>query len=228
MILLVSGGHDSNLSGEHAFMNHLRQLIGRYPSLSGIAERIKDATELLIHSFSSGGKLLLAGNGGSAADCEHIAGELMKSFLKKRGLPPEYTSELEKTDPECAAWLGPRLQGALPAIALTAHTGLSSACVNDIGGDIVFAQQVYGYGKAGDVFLGISTSGNAKNVVYAAVTARAKGLKTIALTGGGGGSLVKYADVAIIVPEKETYKIQELHLPVYHTLCLMLEEHFFP
>jgi D-sedoheptulose 7-phosphate isomerase len=209
-------------------MDHLQQLIGRYPSLSGIADRIKDAAELMIRSFSSGGKLLLAGNGGSAADCEHIAGELMKGFMKKRGLPSGYIAELEKADPGCAAYLGPRLQGALPAIALTAHTGLSSACINDIDGNIVFAQQVYGYGKAGDVFLGISTSGNAKNVVYAAVTARAGGLKTIALTGGSGGSLVKYADAAIIVPEKETYKIQELHLPVYHALCLMLEERFFP
>jgi D-sedoheptulose 7-phosphate isomerase len=213
---------------ENVFMNHLQQLIDRYPSLSGIGDHIKNAGELLIKSFSSGGKLLLAGNGGSAADCEHIAGELMKSFAKRRSPPSGYVAELEKVDPECGAWLGPRLQGALPAIALTAHTGLSSACINDIGGDIVFAQQVYGYGKTGDVFLGISTSGNAKNVVYAAVTARAKGLKTIALTGGSGGSLVKYADAAIIVPEKETYKIQELHLPIYHALCLMLEEHFFP
>jgi D-sedoheptulose 7-phosphate isomerase len=209
-------------------MDYLQQLIDRYPSLSGIRDQIKTAGELLITSFSSGGKLLLAGNGGSAADCEHIAGELMKSFAKRRPPPPEHIAELEKTDIECAAYLGPRLQGALPAIALTAHTGLSSACINDIDGNIVFAQQVYGYGKAGDVFLGISTSGNAKNVIYAAVTARARGLKTIALTGGGGGSLVKYADAAIIVPERETYKIQELHLPVYHTLCLLLEDYFFP
>jgi D-sedoheptulose 7-phosphate isomerase len=209
-------------------MDYLQQLINRYPSLSGIGDHIKNAGELLITSFLSGGKILLAGNGGSAADCEHIAGELMKSFAKKRSPPSGFIAELEKVDPECAAYLGPRLQGALPAIALTAHTGISSACINDIDGNIVFAQQVYGYGKAGDVFFGISTSGNAKNVVYAAVTAKAKGLKTIALTGGNGGSLVKYADIAIVVPERETYKVQELHLPVYHTLCLILEEHFFP
>jgi D-sedoheptulose 7-phosphate isomerase len=209
-------------------MDYLHRLVERYPVLSGVREDIFECYRIIRDAFGAGGKLLLAGNGGSAADCEHIAGELMKGFMKRRSPPSGYLAELEKTSPEHAAWLGPRLQGALPAIALTAHTGLSSACINDIDGNIVFAQQVYGYGKAGDVFLGISTSGNAKNVVYAAVTARAKGLKTAALTGGDGGSLVKYADAAIVVPERETYKIQELHLPVYHILCLMLEEYFFP
>jgi D-sedoheptulose 7-phosphate isomerase len=182
----------------------------------------------MIRVFESGGKILVAGNGGSAADCEHIVGELMKSFVKKRTLPAAYVAALEKINPEIAQYLGPRIQPGLPAIALTGHTSLSSATLNDIDGNIVYAQQLYGYGKNGDLFIGISTSGNAKNVVYAAAAAKAKGINVIALSGGSGGELVRYADVSIIVPETETYKIQELHLPIYHTLCLMTEDHFFP
>jgi D-sedoheptulose 7-phosphate isomerase len=208
-------------------MDYLQQLTDRYPRLNGIRDDIQKTYELLIKTFQSGGKLLVAGNGGSAADSEHIVGELMKSFVKKRILPDEYSSRLEKTDHEIAAYLIPRLQPGLPAIALTGHSSLSSACVNDIDGYITFAQQVYGYGKSGDIFLGISTSGNAKNVVYAAVAAKAKDMGVIALTGGSGGRLSLLADVSIIVPETETYKIQELHLPVYHALCLMVEEYFF-
>jgi D-sedoheptulose 7-phosphate isomerase len=208
-------------------MDYLQLLITRYPVLSGISSHIKKAYDILIHSYKAGGKLLIAGNGGSAADSEHIAGELMKGFVKKRPPLPAFIHELQKIDPESADYLGAHIQTGLPAIALTGHQSLSTACLNDIDGNIIFAQQLYGYGKPGDVFLGISTSGNAKNVIYAAITAKAKGLKTIALTGGTGGGITKYADVSIIVPEKETYKIQELHLPVYHTLCLMVEEYFF-
>jgi D-sedoheptulose 7-phosphate isomerase len=209
-------------------MDYLQQLTDRYPSLSGIRDNIYNAYELLVTTFQSGGKLLVAGNGGSAADSEHIVGELMKSFVKKRKLPDNYVSRLEKIDEEIAGYLVPRLQPGLPAIALTGHSSLSSACINDIDGNITFAQQVYSYGKNGDVFLGISTSGNAKNVVYAAAAAKTKDMGVIALTGGSGGRLLKLADVSIIAPETETYKIQELHLPIYHTLCLMVEEHFFP
>jgi D-sedoheptulose 7-phosphate isomerase len=208
-------------------MDYLQQLTDRYPSLSGIGDNIYKAYELLVQTFQSGGKLLAAGNGGSAADSEHIVGELMKSFVKKRKLPDEYVSRLEKINPEFARYLAPRLQPGLPAIALTGHNCLASACINDIDGHITFAQQVYGYGKSGDVFLGISTSGNAKNVVYAAAAAKAKDMNVIALTGGSGGELSKLADISIIAPETETYKIQELHLPIYHALCLMVEEHFF-
>jgi D-sedoheptulose 7-phosphate isomerase len=208
-------------------MDYLQQLITRYPVLSGISGDIKKAYDLLINCYKAEGKLLAAGNGGSAADSEHIVGELMKGFVKKRPLFPDFIQKLQKIDPISADYLGPRIQTGLPAISLAGHSSLSTACINDIDGDIIFALQVYGYGKEGDVFLGISTSGNAKNVVYAAITAQAKGLKTIALTGGSGGSLAKYADVSIIVPEKETYKIQELHLPIYHTLCLMVEDYFF-
>jgi D-sedoheptulose 7-phosphate isomerase len=209
-------------------VDFVRQLLDRYPVLSGIGGRIQKAAELLIGTYEAGGKLLIAGNGGSAADAEHIVGELMKGFVKKRPLPPEFVAELERIDGDAALHIGKKLQQGLPAIALTGHTALSTACINDIDGNLVYAQGVYGYGRGGDLFLGISTSGNAKNVLYALITARAKGMKTIALTGGGGGALAKYADLSIIVPETETYKIQELHLPVYHALCLAVEERFFP
>jgi D-sedoheptulose 7-phosphate isomerase len=208
-------------------MDHLQRLISRHPLLRGIKDTVNEAYELLITTFQSGGKLLIAGNGGSAADSEHIVGELMKSFVKKRKLPDDYISRLENIDAEIAQYLIPRIQPGLPAIALTGHPSLASACINDIDGNIIYAQQVYGYGKSGDVFLGISTSGNAKNVIYAAAAAKAKGMSVIALTGASGGRLSMLADISIIVPETETYKIQELHLPIYHTLCLMLEDHFF-
>jgi len=209
-------------------MDHLQHLIERYPELEPIKSDIGKACDILIESFAKGGKLLIAGNGGSAADAEHITGELMKSFVKKRKLPDSFIKNMAGSDPETAEYLLKNLQPGLPAISLSGHVSLNTACINDIGGEITFAQQVYGYGKEDDVFLGISTSGNAKNVYYAAVTAKAKNLKIIALTGGDGGRLKNITDISIIVPEKETYKIQELHLPVYHCLCLMIEEHFFP
>ena len=208
-------------------MDYLQKLIERYPQLSPIKNSILDAYNLLIKTYSTKGKLLVAGNGGSAADAEHIAGELMKSFVKKRSLPAEFTSILEKIDPERAPYLGNTIQPGLPVISLHSETSLLTACINDMDGDIIYAQQVYGYGNPGDVFLGISTSGNSKNIVYAMITAKAKNMKTIALTGASGGIIKKYADVCIIAPEQETYKIQELHLPIYHTLCLMIEDHFY-
>jgi D-sedoheptulose 7-phosphate isomerase len=206
-------------------MDYLQDLIIRYPALENIRDSINGAFETLRESYTAGGKLLIAGNGGSAADSEHIVGELMKNFVKKRGLPQSFLAVLKNNQAE--SYLSEHLQPGLPAVSLTGHPGLSSACINDIDGNIVYAQQVYNLGKSGDVFLGISTSGNAKNIYYALLTAKALGLKTIGLTGGSGGVLARSADVAIVVPEKETYKIQELHLPVYHTLCLMLEEYFF-
>jgi D-sedoheptulose 7-phosphate isomerase len=195
--------------------------------LCGIKEEIFKAYTLLLTAFEGGGKVLVAGNGGSAADAEHIVGELMKGFVKKRPLPTAFRSNLQQINADAADYIGSALQQGLPAIALSSHTALTSACINDIDGNSIYAQQVYGYGVAGDVFLGISTSGNAKNVWYAMITAKAKGLSAIALSGGSGGALVQIADVSIIVPETETYKIQELHLPIYHTLCLMVEDHFF-
>ncbi|GHV93964.1 phosphoheptose isomerase 2 [Spirochaetia bacterium] len=208
-------------------MDYLQQLITRYPALSDINNPIQKAADMLIESFENRRKLLIAGNGGSAADADHIAGELMKGFVKKRYPPPDFAEALRKIDPEAGTWLGETLQGGLPAISLSGHTALLTATLNDADGKNIYAQQVYGYGASGDVFLGISTSGKAKNIIYAMITAKAKNLKTIALTGGTGGPLVQFADVSIIVPETETYKIQELHLPVYHTLCLMVEDHFF-
>jgi D-sedoheptulose 7-phosphate isomerase len=208
-------------------MDYLQQLIERYPQLKPQKNDIHAAYEIIAQSFANGGKLLIAGNGGSAADAEHIAGELMKTFVKKRKLPDSFVSCLEQIDSEFAQYLIPRLQPGLPAIALTGHNSLNTATINDVDGSITFAQQAYGYGKEGDVLLAISTSGNSKNILYAVATARAKKIKVIALLGGNGGRLKQFVDTSIIVPETEPYKVQELHLPIYHCLCLMLEEHFF-
>jgi D-sedoheptulose 7-phosphate isomerase len=207
--------------------NYLNTLIERYPSLEFIKSDISTSFDIIANSYANGGKLLIAGNGGSASDAEHIAGELMKTFSKKRNLPESFISDIKKVDSEIAEYLIPRMQPGLPTIALSGHASLNTACINDIDGNITFAQQVYGYGKEGDVLLGISTSGNSKNVIYAAAVARVKKLKIIALTGKDGGKLKQYSDVCIRVPETETWKIQELHLPVYHALCMMLENHFF-
>ena len=208
-------------------MDYLQQLTKRFPQLIPIAPNIAAAYDLLVETFSGGGKLLIAGNGGSAADAEHIVGELMKSFVKKRKLPDTFIEKLKKENPGIAEYILLHLQPGFPAIALSNHASLNTAAINDIDGNITFAQQVYGYGKSVDVFLGISTSGNSKNILYAAATAKAKNIKIIALTGCNGGKLKELADVSIIVPETETYKIQELHLPIYHCLCLMVEEHFY-
>lgn len=205
----------------------LDELVERYPKLDIIKDSIKEAYEILEHCYATGGKLLVAGNGGSCADAEHIVGELMKGFIKRRELPEEFTERMAEIDGEAGEALAKKLQGALPAIALNSHPGLSTAFLNDVDGDLIYAQQTYGFGEAGDVLLGISTSGNAKNIMYAVTVARAKGMKVIGLTGKDGGQLGKAADTAIIVPEQETFKIQEYHLPIYHVLCLMLEERFF-
>lgn len=206
---------------------HLNHLIDRYPKLIVCKEDIMRAYELLETAYQSGRKLLVCGNGGSASDSEHIVGELMKEFKLKRKIYGNQATALKEIDPELGQVLADNLQGALPAISLTGHSALQTAYMNDAVPELVFAQQVNGYGKAGDVFLGISTSGNSKNVLYAAVNAKAKGLKVIGLTGAKENKLMKFADVCIRVPETETYKIQELHLPVYHCLCLMLEQKFF-
>ena len=205
----------------------IQELVKRYPVLDAVKDQIEEAYKILETCYENGGKLLIAGNGGSAADSDHIVGELMKGFVKRRPVSAELAEALKQADPERGAELAKKLQGGLPAIALTNHAALSSAFANDVDGMLSYAQQVNGYGKAGDVFLGISTSGNSKNVLYAAVTAKAKGLKVIGLLGRDGGRIRGYCDTAIVVPEQETFKIQELHLPVYHALCLMLEEYFF-
>ena len=201
-------------------MDHLTHLIERYPALAQMRGAIEQAYRLLEECYEKGGKLLVCGNGGSAADSDHIVGELMKGFYKQRMLPTEERKRFGEQ--------GEKLQGALPAIALTQHGALSTAFLNDVDPAMVFAQQVYGYGQGGDVFLGLSTSGNSANVVLAAKVAAAKGVKVITMTGRNGGKLKELSDVCMIVPAQVTADIQEYHLPVYHTLCAMLEEHFFP
>lgn len=204
----------------------LRRLLTDHPSLEQCSDDIESAFSMMKESFEGGGKLLLCGNGGSAADCEHIAGELMKGFLLKRPLSPEERGPFEALGP-MGDILAEKLQGALPCIPLTGCTALSTAFSNDVDPALVFAQQVYGYGRKGDVLLAVSTSGNAVNVQAAACTAKALGLKTVGLTGTAGGRLFELCDVTVRVPEKETYLVQELHLPVYHALCAMLEAAFF-
>jgi len=205
----------------------LERLIFRYPLLSSSKEEIEKAYEILCECYESKNKLLICGNGGSASDSEHIVGELMKSFSKKRCLKQMIKDRLNETSPELGSQLAEFLQPALPAIALTNHTALNTAFSNDVDPFLIFAQQVLGYGNKGDVLMGISTSGNAKNVLNAMVTAKALGLKTIGLTGKTGGGFNNYCDIVIHVDATTTPEIQELHLPVYHALCQMLEEHFF-
>lgn len=206
---------------------HIELLLKRYPVLEVCQNDIFQAFVVLKESYHNGGKLLIAGNGGSAADAEHIVGELMKGFTLPRKPQSDFANKLLKEDAILGAVLAENLQGALPAIALDGHPALSTAYLNDCEPLLGFAQQVNGYGNSGDVLLGISTSGNSKNVLYAAITAHAKGLKVIGLTGEKNCRLEQISDVCIKVPQTETYMIQELHLPIYHCLCLMLEDAFF-
>lgn len=203
------------------------QLIERYPVLSSIQSEIENVYELMKECFSSGHKLLIAGNGGSAADADHIVGELMKGFVKKRPLADDIRGRLCNLDKTRGEALSKQLQQGLPAIALHNHQALNTAVLNDIDGTVMYAQQVCGYGQPGDIFLGISTSGNSVDVYDAALVAKAKEMKVIGLLGKDGGRIKNVSDIAIVVPEQETYKIQELHLPIYHALCLMLEQTFF-
>lgn len=208
-------------------MRHIDFLIKRYPSLNCIRQEIINAYLLLEECFENGGKLLVAGNGGSAADSEHIAGELMKRFKIRRPVSKEYARKLIEIDPKRGKALAKNLENSLMAIPLVAHEALTTAYINDVDGLGVFAQQLMGFGKKGDVFLGISTSGNSENILNATVVARASGIKIIGLTGSNGGELATISDVVVKAPETETYMIQELHLPIYHCWCLMLEDKFF-
>lgn len=206
---------------------HLDLLMRRYPILEPVRQEIINAYLVMEECYVHDGKLLIAGNGGSAADSEHIAGELMKRFKIPRPITPEMANRLKVVDPVRGAELSGKLERALMAIPLVAHEALSTAYSNDVDGPSVFAQQLFGFGRKGDAFLAISTSGNSKNIMNATVVARAIGMSVIGLTGKNGGELAQVADVAIKVPETETYMVQELHLPVYHCLCLMLEDRFF-
>ena len=208
-------------------MDYIKELIERYPALSVCEKDIRAAADAIIDSYKAGGKLIVAGNGGSAADSDHITGELLKSFVKKRKPEQKFLEALSAIDAETGAYLGDKLQGSLPAVALTNNSALMTASLNDVDGNVLFAQQVMGLGKKEDVFLGISTSGNSKDVIYALAVAKALGVKTVALTGKTGGKCKALADISIVVPQNETFKIQELHLPVYHALCLTVEEYFW-
>ena len=212
---------------DNRLMRHIDLLVERYASLESARNDIVAAYLLLEESYENGGKLLVAGNGGSAADAEHIVGELMKGFKLPRKPEADFAEKLVEENQELGSVLAENLQGALPAIALDGHPALSTAYMNDCEPLLCFAQQVNGYGKSGDVFLGISTSGNSKNVLYAATTAHAKGMKVIGPTGAKDSKLKDMSDVCIKAPQTETYMIQELHLPIYHCLCLMLEDNFF-
>lgn len=206
-------------------MNHLSTLIQRYPVLAPMATPLSDACGLLETSFRSGGRLLLCGNGGSACDCEHIAGELMKSFVLPRALGTADRAALAAAGDD--GLLASTLQNGLPCLVLNGLPGLSSAFQNDADPVLTFAQQAWVYARPGDVLLGITTSGSSRNVVLAAQAARARGAKVIGLTGAKQGKLAPLCDVLLSVPDTETYRVQELHLPVYHAICLELEARFF-
>ncbi len=205
----------------------LTRLIERYPSLRRCEEDILRAGLSIIDALGQKRKLLVCGNGGSSADAAHIVSEMMKSFSKKRTLNSQLADKLKSISPERGALLASKLEGGLPAISLNAHDALMTAISNDMGGDFIFAQQVMGYGERGDILLAISTSGNSQNVIDACITAKAKGMKIIALLGETGGKIKALTDIAICVPSSYTPDIQELHLPVYHCLCTMAEEAFF-
>ncbi|GAB1483223.1 phosphoheptose isomerase [Treponema sp.] len=208
------------------FEPSLAPLYERYPELLSLKFNIGEAAALLVDTYAKGGKLLVCGNGGSAADADHIVGELMKGFVRRRPLAEDIKKQLLAVDTEFGGKLAESLQSGLPAISLTQHTALVSAFSNDVDPAMLFAQQVLAYGKPGDLFWGITTSGNSRNVLYGAIAAKARGMKVIGMTGKSGGKMAPFCDVLLAVPETETYKVQELHLPVYHALCLAVEAAF--
>ena len=195
----------------------METLLNRYPYLQACRDDIEKALNLILDTYKNGGKVLVCGNGGSAADSEHIVGELMKGFMLKRPV----------SDERIPTHLRSNLQGALPAISLPSQSAVISAFANDVAADMVYAQLVYGYAKENDLVIGISTSGNSKNVVNAVEVAKCVGASTLALTGENASRLSEICDVTIKVPESETYKVQELHLPVYHYLCAKTEQTMF-
>jgi D-sedoheptulose 7-phosphate isomerase len=203
---------------------HLDDFVDRYPKLACTRDSVRQAAELICACHGAGGKLLVCGNGGSAADCEHIVGELMKEFILPRRVP--------KSDADClneagCGQLADSLQRGIPAIALTAHTSIFTAILNDTDPQVCFCQQVYVYGKANDVLVALSTSGNSPNIINALKVARAFGISTLGLSGSNPCAMDDLCEVMIKVPAEMTFKIQELHLPVYHTICLMAEEELF-
>lgn len=209
------------------YLDNLDELIIRYPKLVDIKSNILDAFNLMRNSVDKGGKIIVGGNGGSAADSDHIVGELVKGFRKIRALDSEQTNKLLEIDSDIGSELASNLQQGIPAISLSDHTALSTAFLNDVNGALSFAQQMNVYGNENDVFLAITTSGNSKNIIYAAVVAKSKQIPVICLTGNNEGKMSQFSDVTISAPEDETFKIQEYHLPIYHCLCLMLEDFYY-
>ena len=205
----------------------IEDLVDRYPALNFVYKDILESLNIIIECYKSGGKLLVCGNGGSAADAQHIVGELMKSFILPRKISSDLEIQMNNIAGEDCRYLMDNLQGALPAISLQGELALSSAYANDVAPDLSFAQQIFGLGNKNDALLAISTSGHSKNIIYACKVAKLKGMKIVSLTGITGGKLKLQSDVTICAPANETYKIQEYHLPIYHTICLALEEEFF-
>ncbi|MCK5134679.1 MAG: SIS domain-containing protein [Bacteroidales bacterium] len=205
----------------------LNEMISRFPALESCKEDIENACSTVIDCYSNNGLLLLCGNGGSCADADHIVGELMKSFEKRRPVDKDLKHGLVSVSNTRGAAIAEKLQHALPAISLNAHNALISAISNDVDPSLVYAQQIAGYGRKGDVLIAISTSGNSQNIVDAVITAKAKGLTVIGLTGQSGGEMKQYCDISICVPSISTPEVQEFHLPIYHTICKTVENRFF-
>jgi D-sedoheptulose 7-phosphate isomerase len=206
---------------------HLNNLLIRYPVLEKISTEIMKAFVSLKTCYESSGKVIIIGNGGSAADSHHIVGELMKSFIIKRPIDNTLSDKLKSIDYIRGSNLSTKLEMPLPAISLVSQCALTSAYNNDVDSDYIYAQLLLGYGQPNDILLCISSSGNSENIINAAIVAKARNIKLIGLTGNNGGKLNDFSDLIVKVPEYETYKIQELHLPIYHCWCLMLEEYFF-
>lgn len=212
---------------KNSTINEINVLIDRYPCLESLKEQVVESVNVILNSYNCGGKILVCGNGGSAADSLHIVGELMKSFVLSRKLSQDLQNKLRCSYPDCADYYIENLQGAAPAISLVNEIGLITAYGNDNAPDLAFTQQILGYGRAGDVLIAISTSGNSENVIHAARIARIIGMKVISFTGQGGGKLAELSEVLLDVPSEITYQIQELHLPVYHAICLAIEQELF-
>lgn len=205
----------------------IKELCERYPLLNSLAGSIAEAADRIINCYNNGGKLLVCGNGGSSSDSDHMVGELMKSFESSRPIKKEIAEKLSEISPERGKYLAEKLESGLPAISLSSQTSLTTAICNDIDACLAFAQQVLGYGCDKDVLIAISTSGNSRNIVDACITARAMNMVVIGLTGIDGGKMKQYCDILLNVPEKRTLFVQELHLPVMHSLCLLTEQYFY-
>jgi D-sedoheptulose 7-phosphate isomerase len=205
----------------------LKQLFEKYPCLSGLKTVINETVRAIINCYSRGGKLLICGNGGSSSDADHMVAEMMKRFEKPRPLHESFKKRLCEISDKRGCYLSEKLEHALPALSLTAHNALTSAIANDTDADLVFAQQVIGYGSEKDILIAISTSGNSQNILDACITAKALNMMTIGISGRSGGRMKKYCDLLINVPESGTAEIQELQRPVLHTICRIIENHFY-